>query len=70
MISCINQGVNYTGINGTKNYCRPHLVNSSSEINLLANLMQNRLGLHYKILLINFYPRGDGIIENQVYCLC
>ena len=30
VISFIEQGVKYTGINGTKKYGRPYLVNSSS----------------------------------------
>ena len=44
--------------------CRPYLVNSSSEINLLSNSMQNRLILCYTMLLFNFYRQTQG--ENAV----
>ena len=53
MISCIEWGVKYTGENGTNNYVRTYLVKYSIEINVLANAMQNLLGLHYTMLLIN-----------------
>ena len=58
LISCTEQGVNYTGRNGTKKYGRPHLVNSSSEINMLANSMQNCLGLRYTMLLVDCHCGG------------
>ena len=64
MISCIEQGVKYTGRNGTKRYGRPYLVKSSSEINLLANSIQNLLVLHYTTLLINCHRQTQG--ENIV----
>ena len=59
-ISCIEQGVKYTGINVTKNHGRPYLLSSSYEINLLANSMQNRLGLRYTTLLINCHCQTHG----------
>ena len=37
VISCIEQGIKYTGRNGTVKDIRPQLVNYSSEINMLAN---------------------------------
>ena len=55
VISCIEQGINYTGRNETKKYDRPYLISSSYEKNLLANSMQNCLGLSYTKLLINFH---------------
>ena len=64
LISCIEQGVHHTGQNVTKKYGRPYLISSSSEINLLADSMQNRHGLHYKMILINFHCHTHG--ENAV----
>ena len=64
VISCIDQGVNYTGRNVTKNHGRPYLIYSSSEIKLLVNSMQNRLGLRYTTLLINCNRQTHG--ENSV----
>ena len=53
MIICIEQGIRYTGGGGTGKSGIPRLVNSSSEINMLANSMQNRLGLRNTTILIN-----------------
>ena len=60
LISCIDQGVKYTVINVKKKNGRPYLLFSSYEINLLANSMQIRLGLHYETLLINFHRQTKG----------
>ena len=59
-ISCIDQGVKYTGRNVTKKHGRPYLLSSSYETNLLANSTQNRLGLRYTTLLINFHHQTHG----------
>ena len=64
MVGCIEQGVGYTGRNVAKNHCRPYLLSSSYEINLLADSMQNRLGLRCTTLLINFHRQTHG--ENAV----
>ena len=64
MINCIEKGVKYTGRNGTKKYDRPYLVKSSSEINMLANLIQNCLGLSYTTLLIKCHRQTKG--KNEV----
>ena len=45
LLSCIDQGVKYTGINVSKNHGRPYLLSYYYEINLLVNSMQNRLRL-------------------------
>ena len=60
LISCIKQGVKYIGKNVTKNHCRPYLLSYYYEINLLANSMQNRLGLKYTTILINCYRQKHG----------
>ena len=67
LISCIEQGVKYTGKNVTKKHVRPYLLSSSSEINLLANSMQNCLGLRYTTLLINCHRQthGDNAVRNS-----
>ena len=60
MVSCIEQGIVYIGRNGTVKYCRPQLVNSSSEINMLVNSLQNCLGIQYTTLLIDFHCHTQG----------
>ena len=47
-----------------KRYGRPYLLSSSYEINLLADSMQNRIGLRYTVLLINCHCIKHG--ENAV----
>ena len=64
LISFIEQGVKYIGRNVTKKHGRPYLLSSSCEINLLADSMQNSLGLHYTTLPINFHRQTHG--ENEV----
>ena len=54
--------------NITKKLGRPYLLSSSSsEINLLANSMQNCLGLSYMTILINFHrhTHGDNSVSNS-----
>ena len=60
LISCIEKGVKYKGINVAKNHGIPYLLSSSHEINLLENSMQNRLGLRYTSLLINCRCQTHG----------
>ena len=64
LISCIKKGVKYTGGDVTKKHGRPYLLSSSYEINMLANSMENRLGLRYTTLLINCncYTHGDNAV--------
>ena len=71
LVSCIDKGVRYTGENVTKKYGRPYLLSSSSEINLLANSMQNRLGPRYTTLLINFHrhKHGDNAVSKSTFNL-
>ena len=65
LISCNEKGVKYTGKNVTKYYGRPYLLSSSYEINLIENLMQNRLGLRYTTLLTNdhLHIHGDNAVS-------
>ena len=60
LISCIEKGFKYTGKNVTNKHGGPYLLSSSSEINLLANSMENRLGLRYTMLLVNFHSHTHG----------
>ena len=60
LISCIEQGINYTVKHIIEKHGRPYLLNSSSEINILVNSMQNRLGHCYTTLLINFHCQTHG----------
>ena len=67
LISCIDQGVKYTGRNVTKKDGRPYLLSSSYEINLLADSIQNLIGLRYTTLLINFHcqTHGDNAVSRS-----
>ena len=60
LISCIDLGVKYTGINVTKKHGISYLLSSSYEINLLADSIQTRIGLRYTTLLINFHCQTHG----------
>ena len=64
MISSLEKGVKYTGKNVTKKHGRPYLIYSSSEIIIIANSMEKRLGLRYKTLLINCHCQTHG--DNEV----
>ena len=39
----------------------PYLVSNVDELNLLANLMENRLGITYTTNLINFHRHQNGV---------
>ena len=64
MISSLEKGVKYTGKNVTKKHGRLYLIYSSSEIIIIANSMEKRLGLRYKTLLINCHCQTHG--DNEV----
>ena len=51
----------YTENNETKRSGRPYLISSSSEINIIANSMERRLGLRYTTLLINCHRQTNGV---------
>ena len=60
VISCIEQGINYTVRNVTGKDGIPHLDNYSSKKNMLENSMQNHLGFCYTTLLIDFHRQTQG----------
>ena len=60
MICSLEKGMKYTGKNVTKNHGKPYLLSYSSELNLIANSMERRLGLRYTTLLINCHRQKKG----------
>ena len=60
LISCNENGVKYTEKNLTKKHGRPYLLSYSSGTNLLANSMENRIGLRYTTLLVNCHRQTHG----------
>ena len=50
---CKEMEQDYTGNNFTRHLNPPHLLTNFDELNILADLMENRLGLLYTNLLIN-----------------
>ena len=67
LISCIEKGVKYTGKHVTKRSGRPYFLYYSSEINLLANSMENCIGLRYMTLLVNCHrhTHGDNAVSKS-----
>ena len=52
----------YTGNNNvTRHFNPPYLVSNVDEPNILANLMENRLGLTYTTKLLNFHRHQNGV---------
>ena len=53
---CKEMEQEYTGNNNIiRNFNPPYLLSNLDEINILADSMENRLGLHYKTQIINFH---------------
>ena len=51
----------YTGNNNVTRYLNPsYLLSNLDELNILADLMENRLGISYKIQIINFHRYRNG----------
>ena len=53
-------GVEYTEKNVTKNFGRPHLLNNMDELNILADAIENCLGLSYTTHLIKCHRHHRG----------
>ena len=52
----------YTGNNYLSRHLNPpYLVSNVGELNLLANSMENRLGITYTTKLINFHRHQNGV---------
>ena len=51
--SCQDMGVKYAGKNVTKHFGKSYLLNNSDELNILADVMENRIGLCYNTHMIN-----------------
>ena len=57
---CKEMEQEYTGNNCTRNLNPPYLLSNTDEINILADAMENRLGLRYTTHLINFHRHHNG----------
>ena len=66
VISCIEQGIQYTGRNLTKKHGRPYLLSSSYERNLLANSMQLKPKIE-KIQKIQQGTNNEGKWKEERY---
>ena len=50
----------YTGNNFTRHLNPPYLLSNLDELNILADSMENRLGLRYTTLLVNCHRHQNG----------
>ena len=50
----------YTGNNCTRHLGQPYLLSNPDELNILADAMEKKLGLHYTTDLINFHRHHKG----------
>ena len=58
---CKEMEQEYTGNNNFKRHLnQPYLLSNLDEINILADLMENRLLLCYTTLLVNFHRHKKG----------
>ena len=55
----------YTGNNITRHFNPPYLESNLDELNILADSIENRLGLRYTNHLINFHHHQNGF-----YAVC
>ena len=59
---CEDMKQHYTGNNNiTRHLNPPYLVSNVDELNLLANLMENRIGITYTTKLINCHRHHNGV---------
>ena len=60
--NCKEMKQEYTGNNNLTRHFNPsYLVSNVDEINLLENLMENRLGITYTTKLLNCHHRQNGV---------
>ena len=57
---CKEMEQEYTGNNFTRHLNPPYLLSNLDELNIIANPMENRLGLRYTTLLINCHRHQNG----------
>ena len=57
---CKEMEQEYTGNNFTRHLNPPYLLSNLDEINILADSIENRLGLCYTTVIINFYRHKNG----------
>ena len=51
----------YTGGNCTRHFGQPYLLSNSDELNILADVIENKLGLRYTTHLINCRRHHKGL---------
>ena len=57
---CKEMELQYTGKNIRKHFGQPYPFKNPDEINIIADAMENHLGLSYKIHLINVHLHHKG----------
>ena len=57
---CKEMEQDYTGNNCTRHLNPPYLLSNLDELNILADSMENRIGLRYTTLLINCHHHQNG----------
>ena len=57
---CKDMEQQYIGKNITKHFGQPYLLKFSDELNILADVMENYLGLRYTTHLINCHRHHEG----------
>ena len=57
---CKEMEQEYTGKNCTRHLGQPYLLSNPDELNILADAMENKLGLHYTTHLINYHFHHKG----------
>ena len=60
---CKEMEQEYTGNNCTRHLGQPYLLSNPDELNILADAMENKLGLRYTAHLINCHQHHKGFNE-------
>ena len=60
---CKEMEQEYTGNNCTRHLGQPYLLSNTDELNIIADAMENRLGIYYTTHLINFHRRRKGLMQ-------
>ena len=57
---CKEMEQEYTGNNCTRHLGQPYLLSNPDELNIIADAMENRLGINYTTHLINCHHHQNG----------
>ena len=60
VLKCKEMEQDYTGNNFTTHLNPPYLLSDPDELNILANVLENRLGIRYTTHLINCHRHHNG----------